>query len=159
MLDQLSTCGRSTFRVVTKQSIALALQAVDLDQNRLDVDALLLERSTALRQHLGETLKLGGGIAHAAVHVEQFVDFGKRKTESLAAQDQFETSPVSLGIHPGSTGPRRLQQALIFVEADRTWRNVKLAGELCNGEGLFAGHIGMPRSPAQDCDLDAEKTY
>jgi len=134
---------------VVEKITTLTLKHVDFAKHHFDVLKLLSQRGATLAKHIEEAVKLRLGVAGAAVHVENLLDFGQREAETLAAQLELQARSVCPGIHPGASGAVRGQQALIFVKADGARRDVEFARQLGNRICAFGVHeCCAARNPA-----------
>ena len=53
------------------------------------------------------------------IKVEVLADVRKAKSQTLAPQDELQTTALPVGIDPRGAGPARRQQALTLIKADR----------------------------------------
>ena len=91
-----------------------------------------------LGQYTEEALQLRFRILGRFIHVHQALDFRQAQAKSFAVQGQLQTGTLTRRVDPVTATTAfsfGTEQALIFVEADRTWRDIELLRQFSNRVG------------------------
>ena len=134
----------------------------------VDLGLLPFEPLDALVEFLQRDLELGHLPVAEVVEVEHLAHFLEREADRLAGEHIGKPRAVAARVEALLAAPRRIEQALLLVEAQRARRDAEFLGEIADGEdvaparrtGIGAGrkigdeadavdslHLGHARSP------------
>jgi len=71
------------------------------------------------------------------IQIQHLLDLDQGEADAPAAHDQLQPGAVARTVDPRLTLARRRQQALVFIEAQRTRGRAELAAQLPDGIGAM----------------------
>jgi hypothetical protein len=124
-----------------QRGAATFLGGIEFHLHLFDIQHLLLQLSPAFGDFFQETIELPA-VAARVVHIDELLALGQGKTDALAAQDELHRYQVARGINPLLASTRGHHHALLFIEAQRSGRNVQQLRNVGNTVGI--AHEDIP---------------
>src|ERR1700752_1110816 len=107
----------------------------------VDIGLLLFQPLNALVEFRKRDLELGHLPVAEVVEVEHLAHFFEREADLLSGEPAGEPSAIAPRIEALFAARGRLQQTLLFVEAQRARRDSEFLGQVANGEDVAGGRL------------------